>query len=47
MKTGDPVSVPTLFIAGGADRLREPGYEQAMCCIPDVEIHVIRAHGIS
>ena len=37
----EAISQPTLVIAGEVDRLREPGYEQAMQRIPEVEIHVI------
>jgi pimeloyl-ACP methyl ester carboxylesterase len=37
----EAVPFPALVIAGGADRLREPGYEQAMRRIPDVDIHVV------
>jgi pimeloyl-ACP methyl ester carboxylesterase len=41
----EAISQPSLVIAGGADRLREPGYEQAMQPIPDVEIHVVPGAG--
>jgi 2-hydroxymuconate-semialdehyde hydrolase len=37
----EAVPHPTLVIAGALDHLREPGYEQAMQRIPDVQIHVI------
>jgi 2-hydroxymuconate-semialdehyde hydrolase len=39
------VPFPTLVIAGACDRLREPGYEQAMRRIPDVEIRVVADAG--
>ena len=35
----------TLVIAGAEDKLREPGYEQAMSRIPDVRIRVIGEAG--
>jgi 2-hydroxymuconate-semialdehyde hydrolase len=37
----EKIIVPTMVIAGAADRLREPGYEKALLKIPDVEVHVI------
>jgi pimeloyl-ACP methyl ester carboxylesterase len=37
----EAVPFPTLVIAGGADRLREPGYEEAMRRIPDVVVHAV------
>lgn len=37
----EAIPFPTLVIAGGGDRLREPGYEQALRRIPDVDVHVV------
>ena len=40
------IAVPTLVVAGAADRLRNPGYaEELGAKIPDCEIHVLDACG--
>jgi 2-hydroxymuconate-semialdehyde hydrolase len=41
----EAVAHPTLVIAGGADRLRHPGYEQVMRRIPGAQIHVVPGAG--
>lgn len=39
------IPYPTLVIAGADDKLREPGYEQAMARIPNVRIRVVGEAG--
>lgn len=41
----EAVPFPTLVLAGGADRLRDPGYEQALRRIPGAAVHVLDGAG--